>query len=335
MGDRLIRGVNLGGWLLLEKWITPSLFQGISAVDEFNYCKIADNKQLNELKKFRDSFIKEEDFKWLAEHKIKALRLPIGYWLFGDEPPFIGTIDYVDQAFMWAEKYGLKVLLDLHGLKGSQNGQMHSGKIGKTLWHKDENNIAQSLSTIRRVSRRYCNNTQLLGISLVNEPHPIIPKAVLVGFYNDAHAIIRDNCSKDTWVVISDGYLPSRWNKEMPIDKYPGVYIDTHHYQTHTPFDRILTPQMNLARVKFYLPLKIKRLQALHPVIVGEWSVVFDDKKMKVKTKEEQEQISKTYGREQLKAFESVSAWFYWTYKTEAGDNWSFRDCIEKQILSI
>ena len=24
-----LRGVNLGGWLVLEKWITPSLFEGL------------------------------------------------------------------------------------------------------------------------------------------------------------------------------------------------------------------------------------------------------------------------------------------------------------------
>lgn len=33
-----LRGVNLGGWLVLEKWITPSLFAGLRATDETSYC---------------------------------------------------------------------------------------------------------------------------------------------------------------------------------------------------------------------------------------------------------------------------------------------------------
>ena len=33
-----IRGVNLGGWLVLEKWMTPSVFEGLAAVDETTYC---------------------------------------------------------------------------------------------------------------------------------------------------------------------------------------------------------------------------------------------------------------------------------------------------------
>ena len=28
-----VRGVNLGGWLVLEKWMTPSIFEGLNAVD--------------------------------------------------------------------------------------------------------------------------------------------------------------------------------------------------------------------------------------------------------------------------------------------------------------
>jgi hypothetical protein len=32
-----MRGVNLGGWLVLEKWLTPSLFQGTTARDEWEF----------------------------------------------------------------------------------------------------------------------------------------------------------------------------------------------------------------------------------------------------------------------------------------------------------
>ena len=33
-----LRGVNLGGWLVLEKWMTPSVFEGLDAVDETTFC---------------------------------------------------------------------------------------------------------------------------------------------------------------------------------------------------------------------------------------------------------------------------------------------------------
>ena len=52
-GDKVIRGVNLGGWLVLERWITPSLmescvntppalnpncFWGDVPMDQWTYC---------------------------------------------------------------------------------------------------------------------------------------------------------------------------------------------------------------------------------------------------------------------------------------------------------
>ena len=30
-----IKGVNLGNWLVLEKWMSPALFDGTTAEDEF------------------------------------------------------------------------------------------------------------------------------------------------------------------------------------------------------------------------------------------------------------------------------------------------------------
>jgi glucan 1,3-beta-glucosidase len=80
---RPLKGVNLGGWLVLEKWITPSLFNGLTAADEYSFCQELGEQAADRLKQHRDSFITAADFKWLAEQGIEAIRLPLGYWLSG------------------------------------------------------------------------------------------------------------------------------------------------------------------------------------------------------------------------------------------------------------
>jgi glucan 1,3-beta-glucosidase len=47
--DGTVRGVNLGGWLLLEPWITPSIFEEVNVgenhlkiVDEYTYAQYVD-----------------------------------------------------------------------------------------------------------------------------------------------------------------------------------------------------------------------------------------------------------------------------------------------------
>ena len=34
----MIKGVNLGNWLVLEKWMSPKLFEGTNAEDETYFC---------------------------------------------------------------------------------------------------------------------------------------------------------------------------------------------------------------------------------------------------------------------------------------------------------
>ena len=58
-------------------------------------------------------------------HRLNHVRIPIGYWAFevGPGEPYItGQLPYLQKAVSWASKYGLKVIVDLHGAPGSQNG---------------------------------------------------------------------------------------------------------------------------------------------------------------------------------------------------------------------
>lgn len=44
-----IRGVNLGNWLVLEKWMHPALFEGTSAEDEDELCRQLPREELVKL----------------------------------------------------------------------------------------------------------------------------------------------------------------------------------------------------------------------------------------------------------------------------------------------
>jgi len=193
----------------------------------------------------------------------------------------------------------------------------------------------QTLSVLKRLAERYCGSRALIGISLLNEPHPIVPKSVLVDFYKVAYRVIRDVCGDKIWIVYSDGYIPLRWKKDLPIDTYQNVYIDTHHYQVHLPIDKVLSASMQLKRARRVLPRKMDKLQKYHPTIVGEWSLAFGSKRIGKKSEKEQAAIAKVYAKEQLQAYSSAAAWYFWSYKTETQRYWSFRYCVENDLLTI
>jgi glucan 1,3-beta-glucosidase len=327
-------GVNLGGWLVLEPWLTPSLFKGSDAPDEFTYCTRMNSGGLRRLRKHYREFITEADFAWLSEQGVEAVRLPVGYWLFGDVAPFQATFPYVDKTLQWAEKYGLKVLIDLHGAPGSQNGEMHSGQQGNTLWAETAN-IEHTLHVLARIGSQYGQHPALLGIEYLNEPSPSIKRRVLEQFYKDAHDLLRPLCGDDAWLVFGDAFRPRRWYRRLKTVDYPQQLVDYHHYQLFSRLDKYLPVSVQLWRAKHSLKRKVGRMAKHHPLIVGEWSNALRSEKIKKYDASNRLLTTRRYCHAQLQMFEPAAAWFYWTYKTESPNAWNFRHCVEQGILRL
>ena len=116
-----IRGVNIGGWLVTEPWITPSLYDAApeAAVDEWTFCETLGAEEAKaRLSKHWETWINQDDFEKIAQAGMNHVRIPIGYWAvskFEDEPYVDGQLEYMDKAINWAREAGLKVLVDLHG----------------------------------------------------------------------------------------------------------------------------------------------------------------------------------------------------------------------------
>ena len=136
-GDMMLQGVNLGGWLVLEKWMTPSLFDGTTAADETYFCHdLGEDRARERLKTFRDTFIQRRDFAEIADHGFNAVRIPVPFFIFEDIGPYIHCYEYLDRAFEWAEEFQLKILIDLHtvpGVKDFKDEHVQFGGAGITV----------------------------------------------------------------------------------------------------------------------------------------------------------------------------------------------------------
>lgn len=132
-----IKGVNLGNWLVLEKWMNPALFEGTTAEDEY-YLPRQLSPEVYEarIKIHRSEYITERDFVTIKKMSLESVRIPVPYFIFGDRKPFIGCIEELDKAFNWAEKYGLTILIDLHTVPMSQNGFDNGGLSGVVNGHR-------------------------------------------------------------------------------------------------------------------------------------------------------------------------------------------------------
>ncbi len=330
-----LKGVNLGGWLVLEKWITPDLFSGTTAVDEFNLHSKFKNEKEDEVKNHYKTFITENDFKYLSSIGINAVRIPAGHYIFGDVSPFPKSIEYLDLAFDLAAKYNIWVLLDLHTAPGSQNGWDHSGVAGSINWHKKKENITQTLAVLSRLSNRYHTKENLFGIELLNEPHDSIRLPIIKDFYTKGYAAVREYCKPNVAVVISDSFRPLKWNNFMVSKEFENVLLDLHLYQCFSKEDKALTMPEHVDKTQTEWGRLVKRVQQKRQAICGEWSLGIDPMSLRGLTKIESQKAIQAYGKSQMEVFSDLTGWFFWNYKTKDLGGWNFKHSLEQGILEI
>lgn len=350
-----IKGVNLGNWLVLEKWMLPELFEGTGAEDEVWLNRKMNPAELKEkMKEHRDTFITEQDFAFIKEQGIWLLRIPVPYFIFGDRPPFNGCVEYLDKAFDWAEKYGLQILIDLHTVPGSQNGYDNGGLTGVCKWCKNPEEVEFALTVLERLAKRYGQREGLYGIEVLNEPisflvyatAPSTGKAVdkeeakgsgyvplpfLENFYRNAYRRLRKILPGNKTIVFHDGFRLRHWGKFFRKEHMKNVVLDTHIYIfAMESFVPIHMPWVYQIYIKSQQRL-IERIQRDVPVVVGEWCICnkYAEKAVSGKSAEEssdrsaqaaaQDELRKKRYLEiaamQLQAWESGAGWIYWSYQ--------------------
>ena len=354
-----LRGVNLGGWLVLEKWITPSLFEGLQATDETSYCvELGEVEATRRLHHHWNTFITRDDFGWLKSAGINAVRLPVGHWLFGkDYPyhrsyqearyPFVeGGLAIVDKVFEWAGEFDLRVVLDLHAAPGCQNGFDNGGILDVCEWHTSEEYIEHSLALLERLAERYADQPTLHGIETLNEPRWDIPTDLLKRFNLDAYQRIRRHCPPErVTVVFHDGFRSFREYAGFLLEpEFRNVAIDIHRYQCFMDYDTSLDIFGHIRKSAVDWRDEADEIirESGYQVYCGEWSLGLDLKMVSLWAEgpfnhalEEMDlfQMSaayRGYASAQVLTFEKYAGWFFWTYRTETTPEWCYRDCVDQ-----
>lgn len=296
-----IKGVNLGNWLVLEKWMSPALFDGTTADDEY-YLPRQLSREAYEarIKIHRSEYISERDFAAIKRMGFNTVRIPVPYFIFGDREPFIGCIDELDKAFSWAEKYGIKILIDLHTAPLSQNGFDNGGICGVCKWSQTPDEVTFVLTVLEKLAKRYGQREGLFGITPINEPitepmwttmnvpgrYPPVDKELAEGsapntleflrqFYSDAYDRIHPNIKDDACVVFHDAFRLKDWKDFLTQEKYRGnVMLDTHQYlMMAEAFGCEQTLEGYLNYIEEHYAKDIAEVQEYVPVVCGEWCI--------------------------------------------------------------
>ena len=331
-----LRGVNFGGWLVLEKWMTPSLFADLAAEDETSFCQELGENAEARLRQHWETFITAEDVQWLSDIGINAVRIPVAYWLFGDVEPYFGSIDILDNMMSELNQKNIKVILDLHAAPGCQNGQDHGGIKGICEWHQNPENIFQSLAFLERLAIHYQEYENLYAIELLNEPGWNVPIEIVKEYYIQGYNRIRNHLSPErTAIIIQDGFRPYEWNNFMNEPDFSNVLLDTHLYQCFNNDEQELDINGHVQKAVIDRKHELEIIQNQLGIIIGEWSLGLPPKAFVQPDEFIQNLSIMAYAAAQLISYESCQGWFFWSYKLEQGfgSGWDFRNSVEKGWL--
>ena len=270
----MIRGVNLGGWLVLERWITPSFFvldcpycptalpypvDQWTLLSRFGGGADASEKKLAYMKTHWDTWVTERDIAAISAAGLTHVRLPVPHWMLGDiksgEPWVQGEWPYVLQLAGWCRRHGLQVWLDLHTAPGSQNGFDNSGQLlprpTGVGWSGVPSNVERTVKAVRDLATAVKESgidDVATGFGILNEPFKGENYQVVRKFYEAGYEAVREILGPGVSVYVHDMFDASSfddgfWHEQ----KYNNTFLDSHIYHVFNTHTRAFSPRQHVA----------------------------------------------------------------------------------------
>ena len=332
----VLRGTNFGGWLVQEGWMCPTHQTDTLSTDMTLYSRFGKEKAEALIAAYQDSWITEEDFKTVKELGLNVVRVPFTYMNvyhhLSDEGELLHPDEFtlredpferLDFALEMCKKYGLYLILDMHGAVGSQNGSDHSGDTSRTNLYAGtalgEAYREKTAELWALVAEHFAGESNVAGYDLLNEPTRA-SGAMQWDYYDVLYDAVRE-ADPDHMIFIEATWEPN--NLPSP-EKYgwENVVYEYHHYNWD---------YNNQSNKSFYTFKKLLGNTHEVPSLIGEFNAWGDSRRST--GKRDQTDLEANAG---VLEFYNGEGWHWttWTYKVVVNSlfgikysNWGLYNC--------
>jgi endoglucanase len=168
-----IKGISLGNWLMPEGYmfkfeVAKAPHQIYGAFDRL----LGPEKAAAFWKEYRDTYIAQDDIRFIASVGFNTVRIPLHWNLFMAPD---GTMTgegwaLLDRVLGWVKEAGLLAIVDLHAAPGGQTGINHDDGPGYPLMFYVPRDRDLTVKLWQAIALRYRGNPTILGYDLLNEP---------------------------------------------------------------------------------------------------------------------------------------------------------------------
>lgn len=277
----LLKGCNVGNWLINEFWMlgiagTPGVPADQWSLEQLLTRRFGPAEDERLMNLFRESWMTERDWQNIRTYEFNLIRVPFNYRLLEDDsaPEHLrpNAFYWLDKAVEEADQHGLYVVLDMHGVQGGQTENDHTGRSGQNkLWSVPENQD-RMVWLWRQIAMHFRGRNNVIAYDPMNEPYGGT-KTQVVELFRRVYTSIR-SVDPDT-LIFADGATdnfdhygdPGKngWhNVGFEMHYYPGLFGDAPTVKSNVRHLRGLEG----------VELKVKALGV--PFYVGEMNVVLD-----------------------------------------------------------
>src|SRR5947207_9924113 len=153
----LLKGINLGNWLLPEGYMfkfkttnSPRLIQ--AAISEL----VGEDQARQFWKIYRDNYITRADISFIKQSGFNSVRVPFSYRLFISDSRLEGPgHEVLDRVVDWCRLEGLHVILDTHAAPAGQTGDNIDDSFGYPFLFESRESQELTVSLWRKIEARY------------------------------------------------------------------------------------------------------------------------------------------------------------------------------------
>ncbi|KAF3937787.1 hypothetical protein ABW19_dt0205352 [Dactylella cylindrospora] len=353
----VIRGVNLGGLFIIEPWMQSQEWSNMGCgayKSEFDcVMNIGQAKADAAFKKHWQTWITEADFKEMVSYGINTVRIPVGYWMLEDlvyrDSEYFpkGGYPHLVRICGLAKKYGLYVILDLHGAPGAQiKHNAFTGQDAPSAGFYVSYQYNRAVTFLGWITKKIHTdpNFSTVGmLQVLNEPlawEQDQTASMITEYYPKAWNKIR-SVEKSLKVTgnkrLHVMFMDENWGSGNPNQNLPSTDFASYDYHKYVKWDTSVK-----ATRESYMQYSCSSslgVQGQKPLIVGEWSLSVPDSlqestMFKTSSGDAIQWFQHWFIAQQQMYERSGLGWVFWNWKTTLDDwRWSYRDAVRAGVI--
>jgi endoglucanase len=244
-----LRGVNLGGWFIMEKWMCP-LDSG-SLPDTYSVIQELDNRfgvstEQSMITGYQQNWITTTDLDNIKNGGYNVVRVPV-WW--GQFYPIanVSNSSFRSDAFAeldWlvsnAAARGLYVIIDMHGVVGGQSTSDDTGQQNQNQYWSNSNDQGNTAWLWWQIANHYNGNPTVAGYDLINEPTGAPSTQAVWDAYNSLYQSVR-SADPNHMIFLEGTFGNWDWDMLPPPSQYgwTNVVYEMHEYQYNSSAQQV------------------------------------------------------------------------------------------------